>query len=60
MRVTVTVSPEGDVIAVNGVSSDLSPAVVGCVENAFKGMKFGTDDNKTTFGVPIVFSKTNK
>lgn len=60
VRVTVTVSPEGDVIAANGVSPDLSPSVVSCVESAFKGMKFGTDDNKTTFGVPIVFSKTNK
>jgi hypothetical protein len=55
IRVKVTVSVEGDVESAVGSSSDLSPTAVACVENAFRGMKFGADENKSTFSVPIVF-----
>ena len=57
VRVSVVVSMEGDVESARGSSSDLSASTVACVEQAFRGMKFDSSDSKTTFGVPIVFSR---
>jgi len=57
---TVTVSAEGDVIDASAASSQLSSAMNACVAGAFRTMHFAPSEGKSTFKVPVLYTKPGK
>lgn len=53
---TVTISMEGDVIGANA-TSNMSGAMNQCVANAFSSMHFAPTEGKTTFKVPVLYTR---
>jgi hypothetical protein len=56
---TVTVTAEGDVAGASATST-MSGAMNQCVSGAFQSMHFAPNEGKTTFKVPVLYTKPGK
>lgn len=60
VKLRVNVGDDGSVSDVSIVSSDFSPSLNACVTNAFKSMKFASDEHTCLFAVPVTLTQPGK